>query len=696
VAQENQQGGEQLALIAPVAAPKKQKRADHEPAEENPVAEVVLDLPLAHLDRSFDYLVPQKFAEDAQPGVRISARFGPRDIDGFIIARRQRSDFQGDLVPLRRVISAEKVLQPATLHLARSVADHYGGTLADVLRLAIPPRHARVEKETDGQTATEAEVREQRVAADEPETLDADALEWRDYIGGEALLRRLRAGDSPRAVWQALPNGGGSAVRWPHALAAAARQTLRGGRSSLLIVPDARDVERLMAACTELGLEPERLTADQGPSVRYRAFLAALRGTARVVIGTRAAIFAPIKDLGLITIWDEGDENLSERLAPYPHPRTVARLRAEQEGAAVIIGGYSRTVASQQWLEEDWARAVMAPREIVRSRAPRVRTLRTTDQQQAGAIAPARIPSAVITAGRRALEHGPVLFQVPRAGYVPRVACAQCREPARCTECHGPLALEAASSIPRCNWCGRVGGWSCPECDSTQLRSVVVGSSRTAEELGRAFPSVPITLSGGRAPSVIDEVDSKPRIVVATPGAEPVARAGYAAAVILDAGITTVGSELRAGEEALRRWMAAGALVRPGPEGTVLLVGDGPPVPTEALVRWDPAGFAQRELADRAELALPPAVTTATMTGAHEVVTAALARFATPPGVEILGPVPLAHREDEVRVILRGEAASDANARRELARALSQLQATRSARKMSGLLRIQLDPPELI
>ncbi len=699
-----QQDGEQLSLIAPptVPAQKTKRPAAHEPAEVDPIAEVVLDLPLAHLDHTFDYLVPVKFADAAQPGARISARFGPRDVDGFIVARRERSEYSGRLMPLRRVISPEPVLPARILRLARAVADYYGGTLADVLRLAIPPRHARVEKETAAQLAAQHAGEEADASPPPPPEPDAepDYGDWPAYVGGGALLRRLRAGEAPRAIWQALPNatddGAGEAVEWPRALAIAARETLSGGRGSLLIAPDARDVDRLMAACAQQGLDPVRLTADQGPSVRYKSFLAALRGQGRVVVGTRAAVFAPVKDLGLIAIWDDGDESLAERLAPYPHPRVVARLRAEQEGAAVVIGAYSRSVASQQWLEEGSARAVIAPRDVVRSRAPRVRTLRTTDQRQAGAVAPARIPSEVITVGRRALKSGPVLVQVPRAGYVPRVACAQCREPARCTDCHGPLSLDDSQSVPRCNWCGRIGGWACPECDSTQLRSVVVGSSRTAEELGRAFPSVPITLSGGRAPSVIDEVDAKPRIVVATPGAEPIAPTGYAAAVILDAGMASVSSDLRAGEEALRRWLAVGALVRPGPEGTVLLVGDGPPVPTEHFVRWDPAGFAQRELADRAELELPPAVTTATLTGEHDVVVAALERFSAPKGVEVLGPVPSEFNDDEVRAIVRGSKAEDGAAREALARALAHLQATRSTRKMPGLLRVQLDPPELV
>lgn len=684
--------GDQLALIAAPKAKKKQRSPQaHEPASVDPVAEVVLDVSLPHLDHTFDYMVPAKMAEDAQPGVRISARFGARDVDGFIVARKAETSFGGKLAPLRRVVSPEKVLTPDVLTLAREVATHYSGTLADVLRLAIPPRHARVEKE-EADHLEESETRE--------ENFEAGESEWAQYLGGPALLRRLSEGNNPRAVWQALPNSRitDASATWPDALAQAAKATQHSGKGSLLIAPNARDVERLIAACENAGLHPVRLTADEGPSVRYRAFLQVLRGQRHIVVGTRAAIFAPISHLGLVALWDDGDDSLIEQRAPYPHPRTVLRMRAQHGAAAAIIGGYTRTVEAQQWLDEQWARAVVAPRDVVRERTARVRTLRTTDQMGSGAAAPARIPQQVISLGRKALRSGPMLVQVPRAGYVPRVACATCREPARCSQCHGPLELDDATSVPRCGWCARVGGWQCPECQGTRLRSVVVGSSRTAEELGRAFPSVPITLSGGRAPSVVDEVDDAKRIVVATPGAEPIAAGGYAAAVILDAGMASAHSDLRAGEEALRRWLTAGALVRGGMNGEIVVVGDGPPVATEALVRWDPVGFAQRELAERQELSLPPAVNTATLTGEHAVVTAALQRLTVPDGYEVLGPVPI--NDDQTRAIIRGSAQHDweeSHAGREaLARALTTLQANRTARKMSGTLRVQLDPHELI
>src|SRR3984885_4163794 len=115
------------------------------PAADNPVARIAVDLPLAHLDRPFDYLVPERLAAQALPGGRGRVRFAGQLTDGFILERASASEHQGRLSYLERVVSAEQVLTPEIAGLARAVADRYAGTLADVLRLAVPQRHAATE-----------------------------------------------------------------------------------------------------------------------------------------------------------------------------------------------------------------------------------------------------------------------------------------------------------------------------------------------------------------------------------------------------------------------------------------------------------------------------------------------------------------------------------------------------------------------
>jgi primosomal protein N' (replication factor Y) len=243
------------------------------------------------------------------------------------------------------------------------------------------------------------------------------------------------------------------------------------------------------------------------------------------------------------------------------------------------------------------------------------------------------------------------------------------------------------------------------------LRAVTVGSQRTAEELGRAFPGVPVRTSGGDR--VLAEVPAAPALVVATPGAEPLVEDGYGAALLLDAWALLARSDLRAAEEARRRWMNAAALVRG--DGQVVLVADAGIPSVQALVRWDPAGAAARELAERAEVGFPPAVRMATLTGPSTAVREFLAAAALPEDAEVIGPVPVAAGArasegsgsgsgagegtdpdagagaSQVRVLVRTSRAAGAA----LAGALKAAAALRSARKEPHAVRIELDPAAL-
>ncbi|MGE5291070.1 MAG: primosomal protein N' [Micromonosporaceae bacterium] len=639
-----------------------------------------MDVPLAHLDRPFDYLIPQRLAAAAVPGCRVRVRFAGKLTDGYLLERAAASGWaeeHGRLAFLERVVSPEPVLTPELAWLARTVADRYAGTLADVLRLAIPPRHAAAESGEPGEAC--------------PPPGRPDVGPWKLYPAGAAFLTAVADGRAPRAAWSALPGRD-----WPEAVAVAVATAASARRGALVVVPEARDLA-LVDSALEAVLGQGRhvvLSADLGPAQRYRHWLAALRGTVRVVAGTRAAMFAPVRDLGLVVLWDDGDDLHAEPRSPYPHAREVLALRAHHAAAAALIGGFSRTAEMTQLVATGWARALTADRAGVRRRSPKVLAA-GDDSELARDEAPmARLPSLALRTARDALARGPVLVQVPRRGYLAAIGCARCRQPCRCTECGGPLALESQHAQPHCRWCGRpssgsTAGWRCPRCGGTSIRALVTGARRTAEELGRAFPSAVIRTSGGNG--VLGRVPAAPAIVVATPGAEPAADGGYAAALLLDAWALLGRADLRAGEEALRRWLNAAALVRSRADGgAVVVVADAALPVVQALVRWDPVTLAERELSERAELGFPPAVRMASVAGADAAVDEFLNGLELPAGGEVLGPVQVG--EDGTRAFLRVPRAAGAQLARELARA----RAARSARKEPERLRVQIDPLELI
>ncbi len=902
----------------------------------------------AHLDRDFDYLVPPEFDEIAQPGVRVRIRFAGRLVDGYLLARLAHSEHSGKLVRLERVVSAERVLTPEILHLATALAARYAGTRADVLRLAIPPRHARTEnggaKKTaadpspdesstddevtesvalsvadpeavqqntsgsaadsdpntagriaengsvpdgsadhpdvaaavsgsEGATASDvaesvrrdalgkkdsrippaivAEIDNERHASTEPAPMstelpgggltprevatdhaavvraaandagehaaagdvaavrpvaddagergavgdasvvravaddagergavggaaavrpaasdaaecdaaggaavvrpansaaghgaaeagadhiaaarmaattddsvpnslperasDAAALPfdtapWERYVHGGAFLAALGEGKGVRAAWQAMPG-----EDWARRLAELAATVVAAGRSAILMVPDQRDLTRVLAECVRLvGDSAVGLTAGMGPAARYRRWLAVLRGSARVVVGTRSAVFAPAANLGLIAIWDDGDDTYAEPRAPYPHTREVSMLRVHETGAAFVAAGFARTAEVQAVVDTGWAHDLVADRSVLRKAAPRISAPGDSDfALERDPVARAvRIPGVAFAAARAALAEGvAVLVQVPRRGYVPALACAKCRTPARCRHCNGPLALpesrpggragQAEAHSPSCRWCGITEtAFRCPACGSRALRAVVIGAARTAEELGRAFPGVPIRGSGGGA--VLDTVEPGPQVIVSTVGAEPVVRGGYGVALLLDGWALLSRADLRAAEDALRRWMSAAALVRP--HGQVVVMAE-PSLPTvQALVRWDPLGHARAEVDARAEVGFPPAVRLAAVDGATEAIDELLAAADLPADVEVLGPVPLpatarkpfsGDSPAEVeRMLLRVPRRSGAT----LSRALTAAQAIRSTHRSDAPLRVQIDPIDI-
>ncbi len=668
-----------------------------------PVARVIVETPLPHLDRPFDYSVPAELDEAAQAGVRVKVRFNGQELSGFIIERTAESDAGHVLVPLQKVISPWAVLTPPVRDLVSAVAARYAGTVSDVLRVAVPPRMARVEKEFLGEAgAKAAEAGSAAGPSADKET------HWAGYRNGPAFVRHLADGGSPRAVFSALQGFGPAA--WPYVMAAAVASVRASGRGAVVVVPDYRDLDHLEKALLDVlpADDVARLSADDGPTPRYRNFLRLLTGSARVAIGTRSAAFAPVHELGLVACWDDGNDLHIEQRAPYAHTREVLLLRAEQEGSACLMAGHSRSTELQRLVETGWAMPVEAERAFVRRTVPRVLNTADSFEQERDPLAlVARLPGAAWRAAKEGLERGPVLVQVARAGYAPSLVCETCREPSRCRSCQGPLALAGASgssAIPQCRWCSTPApDWQCAHCAGHKLRKGATGVLRTAEELGRAFPGKAVITSSGD--HVKASVGSANALVVATVGAEPVPDGGYAAALLLDGDSLLRRENLRAGEDTVRRWFNAAALVRPAADGGLVVITATESVAVGALLRWDPAGYASRELELRVELQLPPAVRIASVTGPRAAVVhftgaverqleaaGSALRTAGPAPLVLAGPAAAQRAGEDVRTLLffpYGQAGA-------VTRVLRAAKAAAAAKRSSEPVQVRLDGVDVL
>ncbi|MGF3052544.1 primosomal protein N' [Microbacterium sp. YY-03] len=606
------------------------------------IVRVLIDSPLPQLDRLFDYTVPDALESSVQPGVRLRVplRTVGRIVDAIAIEVVAEASVDRPLSEIDSVVSTACVVPPFLYTLARKVADRAGGAANDILRLAVPKRQVRVEKQW--LTATEP------VAA----VVAGDAVSYADTLVDDfpglaaAVIARERVALTAIAH-PVTTNDGGTVGAWAMLVAALATQRLASGESTIVVVPDYRDQDAVMTALSDFVADDAvaRVDARQSGPDRYRSFLRTLAAAPVIVVGNRSAIYSPV-DASLIVMWDDGDSLLEEPLAPYVHSRDAALVRQELSGCALVFAGHTRTSDVERLIALGYVTEITAARRY----APSTVLTASTDSEAPGT----RIPSSAYRAVREALATGPVLVQVSRPGYAPVLVCAKCRTPSKCAHCSGPLHAKARGAAPQCRWCGRTAhSWKCPDCQSVNVRLASSGSERTADDLGRAFPGARVVVSDGE--HTVMEVGEKPALVVATRGAEPIAAGGYHAVLLLDGDRMLMSDDLRVAESCLRWWSNAAALAAPGaPVHLVGVTGD----IARTFATWTHAAFAQSELAERAPLRMPPTSRVAMLEGDHESLSTALAKLRDDvPQLArdaVLGPLPLDGNGDELaRTLVR-------------------------------------------
>ena len=551
-----------------------------------PVARVLPDMPQPHMDRLFDYEIPAKMA-DVEVGARVVVDIGSRRVDGFVVERAQSTNYH-KLRPIRRVVSRIGVLTPEVLELCRHVARRQASPVSSAIRLAVPQRHARAEKEF-------LELPPLAPAA----LISHDGAEWDRYIGGSQFTAEFRAGQRPSGIVNLRARD--RAHHLLPFLLAAVRQADQG---AIVVVPTPAMARTLAATLSErVGEHVALMVSEDDHATRYQTFLGVLAGRTRIVVGTRSAVWAPVKDLGLVAIVDDHHSAFAEPRSPYIHAREVLAVRASQSGASFMAFNYGPSAELGQMVAQGRARWITPA--VSEHRDGVAQILSANDFRTEG-VDLARMPSSVFQVTSAGLDRGPVLFIVPRAGYIPLLACQNCREIAECSQCAGTLAIPQPDSPPVCTRCSFVvRNFRCLNCGGARIRAVRIGSQRTAQEIGRAFKGESIHVAGvGEARSTLD---GSRRIVVSTPGVAPIVDGGYAAGIVLDAGYMLRSSRLESEVQFLRTIAHTAAHIRArSVGGTLLVVGDVSNELISALHTWDMAGWTDNLLRERSEIGLPP------------------------------------------------------------------------------------------
>lgn len=526
-----------------------------------PVARVWVDSGIFHLDTPFDYWVPENLDELAREGVRVQVEFGNSVQEGIVIERCQTSPNASNLKHLLKVLSPHPVATTETLELFRLVARRWAGSPYDIIRSAIPPRAASVDKENFSRQVP-------------GETISGPDLPLPPVISQIQV----------RTYWALPPS-----VPVPGMIGALIATRAKHGQV-LLIAPDERE---LLAIENELlryfpkeeigRLDGHILRAD-----RYRNFLRFTKGALKIALGLRGAIFAPLEQGATIIVLGESSELLHEPRSPGWNARDVALMRASQTNVNIIFVGFTPSLEVARLIDTGWLSFISS----------KVRRPVLASPQSQGEL----LPSKAFEVVRKALKTGAVLFLVPRKGYGNAVLCQKCRNIALCS-CGGRLEQTGAGADPRCVLCfTRYPSWHCSWCQGGDIYIAARGIDRFTEEIGRSFPNYPLINSSGE--HIVDFVPSVPSLVVATPGAQPRTSDGYAAVALLE-GVRFFGhTDLRSTENTREHFFESASLA--SPTGAIFLALDsGHPI-VAALSRWDSSPMIRRELEERANLSFPP------------------------------------------------------------------------------------------
>lgn len=643
------------------------------------IARVIPDVSVFHLASGLDYTIPTRLQSKVQPGCLVSVKIAGKLVHGWVRDIREAEPTQQRLRPISRILSPHALVSENSFSLAAQVARRYSGNLSAVLRQAIPPRRANIENKffesfVPGSAATkEPELGELVGDRNSTDPLVAS------YRAGTAILESLEQGRTSRVVWQALPE---PALPAPFSqIAQLISHSLSASGSTLCLFPTSKLAQEFAAYWSEYAPigAPSALEyhSDLGANARYRAFLECRFNHPRLVIGTRSAIFAPLEKLSLLLIWDEAAESYQEKSAPYWHTRQVAMLRSQREKASLVLGSFSRSPQAQALVMSTWARE-LAP-ENHQIPLPKIFTPEYENRDDPS-LGQSGLSSSALQFLRRGLQNGAVLIQVPRKGGRGGLSCANCLAPVRCPQCLGRVEHLRTQFI--CHSCNHHFQFSCPRCGAKATRARVRGHQQIGSELAAAFPRVPVYNCD--ADNSLMLIGAMPALIVATAEQEPVAKGGYAAALLLDAGMILSLDRIWAAEEALRRWANAAAKV--APDGQVMLTGDPGQRLANTFKHRTFSSWASQELAERAEVGIPPTATLAVIRGSKDALRRFLAE-ANFPGAQVIGPV----RQDEhFQVLVRSRLDQGEHLHEELRR----LQAVAS-RKKWGQIQVQVDPQDL-
>ena len=544
--------------------PLRLKRETYRPAltsQSLMIAHVWVDSGLSHLNGLYSYRIPDDVVESIRIGSRVKVPFNSRSCEALVVNLEESEKPQSNLKVIESLLGHIPVANSAIIKFYSHMSKYWGSDPYSLIRAGVPSRVASVEKSfTDYR---EPVVRDKNRGR---KKLDKTFLMHKPHVSAYVEIANLAAAQ--------IKNG-----------------------SVLLLLPDIKDVERILEIFREKELEFPviRLDSSLARSERYQNYLSVIVAEKSLVVGTRSAVFAPVNNLDSIIVGFEKSEQYYEHKHPYWNARDSAFLRAEVESTNIYLTGYVPSTEVAFHIEN---RSVSFQGEKAN-----IKTFAYA--QEKGELLPDRIISKI----RQALSEGKVLFLAPRKGYANALLCSKCKNISLC-KCGGRLVMQGANADPVCSICStKIVNWMCSWCSGKTKYVAARGIDRFHEEIGRAFPNTAIQISS--APNILEEISSKTKIVISTAGSIPGSYVDYSAVVILE-GQRFLSSGSSAYEEMVfESFFEATSRVKKN--GSVLFVIDPYHPAVAALSRWNPSLLIKKILRESFEAFLPPYASTAVL-----------------------------------------------------------------------------------
>ena len=570
------------------------KNITAEVATELPIAAVLVDTPVSHLEGIYDYLVPVHLSDLAIIGSKVLVEFGKSKTEALIIDRKSNSDKKQGIKQLLDVISPPGLINQDVMKHIEMVRDRFGGGIWSILKSAVPARVVKEEK------LLEQVIKPAVVAPYESESL-------REIIGNSdyAQLRsnkRIRWGSN-------FP----SATDADHFLVELVKIRAQANQV-LLLLPDESDISRFMPLLAEhFGDLVIELGSHLSKGVRYRNYLKANLQSPKVIIATRSGAFTALGEDATVIVVSDLDQSHYELHAPGWNTRDVTLLRDSKTSVIFISPSHSLEIA--RLIEIGW----------LDKKVYKVKTNQKYITGESG--------NSYILAIKNGSSKGNVLVSVAEKGYANLFLCATCRNTATC-ECGGKLQIDSVKKIPKCYLCEKIyKEFKCSYCSGNRPFVIAKGIDRTAEEIGRAISSASILISSGS--KKIQSLPPGKHVVLATAGSEP--SGVYSAVVMLDGERIFNRPSLRAEELAKFHWFSL--LARASFDAQVFFSLPNHHPVVQALIRADSSTAATYELESRKQSKLPPYYRVAVVIGDSAEISKFAENLRNTKNYEITGPV---------------------------------------------------------